>query len=65
MKGVQCYELFGGIALKNHAFFREIIIMSYYCFFLSNVLSYNTLLDGITIYFIICFVHSKDVQKSI
>ena len=21
MKGVQCYELFGGIALKNHAFF--------------------------------------------
>ena len=20
MKGVQCYELFGGIALKNHAF---------------------------------------------
>ena len=21
MNGVQCYELFGGIALKNHAFF--------------------------------------------
>ena len=21
MKGVQCYELFGGIELKNHAFF--------------------------------------------
>ena len=21
MKGVQCYELFGGISLKNHAFF--------------------------------------------
>ena len=21
MKGDQCYELFGGIALKNHAFF--------------------------------------------
>ena len=21
MKGVQCYEIFGGIALKNHAFF--------------------------------------------
>ena len=20
MKGVQCYEIFGGIALKNHAF---------------------------------------------
>ena len=23
MKGVQCYELFGGIALKNHAFFND------------------------------------------
>ena len=22
VKGVQCYELFGGIALKNHAFFK-------------------------------------------
>ena len=22
MKGVQCYELFGGIALKNHAFLK-------------------------------------------
>ena len=22
MKGVQCYELFGGIALKNHACFN-------------------------------------------
>ena len=27
MNGVQCYELFGGIALKNHAFF----IIFYYC----------------------------------
>ena len=25
MKGVQCYELFGGIALKNHAFIIIII----------------------------------------
>ena len=24
MKGVQCYELFGGIALKNHAFFSNL-----------------------------------------
>ena len=23
MKGVQCYELFGGIALKNHTFFGQ------------------------------------------
>ena len=27
MKGVQCYELFGGIALKNHTFsFSEVLI---------------------------------------
>ena len=28
MKGVQCYELFGGIALKNHAFclFEDILV---------------------------------------
>ena len=26
MKDVQCYELFGGIALKNHAFFFFIFI---------------------------------------
>ena len=26
MKGVQCYELFGGIALKNHAFFLDLNI---------------------------------------
>ena len=25
MKGVQCYELFGGIALKNHALFIYIL----------------------------------------
>ena len=24
MKGVQCYELFGGIALKNHAFSSDV-----------------------------------------
>ena len=28
MKDVQCYELFGGIALKNHAFSFSIIIIS-------------------------------------
>ena len=26
MKGVQCYELFGGIALKNHAFFGLFVL---------------------------------------
>ena len=33
MKGVQCYELFGGIALKNHTF-------SLVCNFKSENLSY-------------------------
>ena len=44
MKGVQCYELFGGIALKNHAFsffisyfqdcVTKIMIRSSSCFFI-------------------------------
>ena len=38
MKGVQCYELFGGIALKNHTFsffyfFSVIIVFIYFRFF--------------------------------
>ena len=40
MKGVQCYELFGGIALKNHTF----------SFFFTTLLDYvlrETLLDNI------------------
>ena len=32
MKGVQCYELFGGIALKNHTF-------SFVCLLLFHVVS--------------------------
>ena len=28
MKGVQCYELFGGIALKNHTFSFHFFISS-------------------------------------
>ena len=27
MKGVQCYELFGGIALKNHALKKNVILI--------------------------------------
>ena len=30
VKGVQCYELFGGIALKNHTFFIFIYIYPLY-----------------------------------
>ena len=30
VKGVQCYELFGGIALKNHTFFLTLLIFFLY-----------------------------------
>ena len=30
MKGVQCYELFGGIALKNRAFFTFVSMRPYF-----------------------------------
>ena len=39
MKDVQCYELFGGIALKNHAFsfsFHNLHILSNLCQELQN-----------------------------
>ena len=35
VKGVQCYELFGGIALKNHAFFRLIAFSIEYLLFVA------------------------------
>ena len=44
MKGVQCYELFGGIALKNHTFSFFHIVLAYLMLFaaLSNaVCLYN------------------------
>ena len=35
MKGVQCYELFAGIALKNHAFLCifNVLFFSFFFFF--------------------------------
>ena len=36
MKDVQCYELFGGIALKNHAFSFFSSRASFYAVFLAN-----------------------------
>ena len=33
MKGVQCYELFGGIALKNHTFSHFFIVLAYLMLF--------------------------------
>ena len=40
MKDVQCYELFGGIALKNHAFslFHYIACFIFTCFLVENTL---------------------------
>ena len=37
MKGVQCYELFGGIALKIHtfSFFISFHFVSYFCQYLA------------------------------
>ena len=40
MKGVQCYELFGGIALKNHtfSFFHfHIMVHSIKCFLFKSI----------------------------
>ena len=39
MKGVQCYELFGGIALKNHTFSFYDIPNSFLCTFLMDRLN--------------------------
>ena len=32
MNGVQCYELFGGIALQNHAFFLLFLFYFHACY---------------------------------
>ena len=39
MKGVQCYELFGGIALKNHTFSFSFFSRSFYVYI--TVLTFN------------------------
>ena len=45
MKGVQCYELFRGIALKNHAFSFHFIMLQFTfdVFYCSAFLLFNTL----------------------
>ena len=40
MKGVQCYELFGGIALKNHAFS---FFFSYFIFICNHGIKHKML----------------------
>ena len=48
MKDVQCYELFGGIALKNHAFSLMMHTCICLCFVLSRINYCNSLLFGST-----------------
>ena len=40
VKGVQCYELFGGIALKNHAF--SFFIFSFFIYSLDICVAYRS-----------------------
>ena len=48
MKGVQCSELFGGIALKNHTFsFFHFISFEHTCFVLFTV---DLIIDLLTSY---------------
>ena len=46
MKGVQCYELFGGIALKNHTISFHFIVLPGIC---ASHLAVMTPFDGIQI----------------
>ena len=38
MKDVQCYDLFGGIALKNHAFYIDNILSMVYLPIVSDII---------------------------
>ena len=42
MKGVQCYELFGGIALKNHALLSLLYIFAYVYAYMCESVYVNT-----------------------
>ena len=51
MKDVQCYELFGGIALKNHAFY----------FFPFQSIGLSIEIDAISIF----LFHISDIKKRV
>ena len=59
MKDVQCYELFGGIALKNHAF------SFFYIFHLAINIIINIKLKCVYIfeYVYACYMHYVDKNK--
>ena len=50
MKGVQCYELFGGIALKNHAFSFFFISIKVMSFFSNSDVHKKTIIVTLTIH---------------
>ena len=54
MKDVQCYELFGGIALKNHAF-------SFFFSFDSHMLG-NAMLGVFSYFFMLIHRKTKTMQ---
>ena len=60
MNGVQCYELFGGIALKGHAFFPMKISLFYKMTFAACMIGQS---NGYKFYFDRCKVMS--IMKSI
>ena len=46
MKGVQCYELFGGIALKNHTFsfsFSIMLVLFFFSLICANAFYFHAL----------------------
>ena len=65
MKDVQCYELFGGIALKNHAFLFLFILFSYRIEFMWRKHSVETRLK-ISYNIFECHIHNnKEVRMEV
>ena len=55
MKDVQCYELFGGIALKNHAF----------SFIIFNLIDYISICTDAELFILFCriiYIYTKEIQ---
>ena len=63
MKGVQCYELFGGIALKNHSFLLLNLSMIFLELYLILIESDLILLYNITNVFHIHSHHYPSADK--
>ena len=59
MKGVQCYELFGGIALKNHTF-----SFSFFFFITINLIIVGVVIVIVDVSDDVTFIHGCDVGLS-